>query len=166
MHRPLEVLEAQDVREVQQGSCQGRDRYAFVDGDLVAAEPAGAVDAQALAADPSGPGRNRDVHEGGSARTDIPVRRRIDVREHRPGAARQDGGQPVPLAPELPMADGENASVEAKEAVGADALLYACVADARLEHLSAGHDSVLPSGDGRQAPVRRGLGAFSFHLTR
>lgn len=55
MHRPLEVLEAQDVREVQQGSCQGRDRYAFVDGDLIAAEPAGPVDAQALAADPSGP---------------------------------------------------------------------------------------------------------------
>lgn len=82
------------------------------------------------------------------------------------GPHAKTGGQPVPLAPELPMADGENASVEAKEAVGADALLYACVADARLEHLSAGHDSVLPSGDGRQAPVRRGLGAFSFHLTR
>lgn len=50
MHRPPEFLEAQDVREVQQGSCEGRDRYAVVDGDLIAAQPAGAVDAQALAA--------------------------------------------------------------------------------------------------------------------
>lgn len=50
MHRPLEFLEAQDVREVQQGSCEGRDLYAVVDGDLIAAQPAGAVDAQALAA--------------------------------------------------------------------------------------------------------------------
>lgn len=107
MHRPLDVLEAQDIREVQQGSCQGRDRYAFVDGDLVAAEPAGAVDAQAPAVHTSGASRDSHMDQGGRALTDVPVRRRIDVREHRPGAAGQNGGQPVPLAPELPMADGE-----------------------------------------------------------
>ncbi len=94
-----------------------------MDGDLVGAQPARAVDAQALAAHTSGARRNRDMHEGGSALTDVPVRRRINVREHRPRAARQDGGQPVPLAPELPMADGEDAAVEANKAVGPDALL-------------------------------------------
>jgi hypothetical protein len=87
------------------------------------------------------------------------------VREDGAGAARQDSGEPVLLTPELSVSDREHAAVEAKKAASADPLLDARVPNAGSEHLGTRNHAVLPRRNGAQAPIHRGLVAFSFHLT-
>jgi hypothetical protein len=89
---------------------------------------------------------------------------RADMRENGAGAARQDRREQVPLTLELAMANGEDTATEAKKALGSNALFDPCVANAHGEQLCACHHAVLPPGNGRQAPIHRGLVAFSFHL--
>jgi hypothetical protein len=68
-----EILSAQDVGEVQEGSRQGRDRGALMHSHLIVGQPARAVDTQALAAQASRARRDRDVRQSRCARADVPV---------------------------------------------------------------------------------------------
>ena len=62
------------------------------------------------------------------------------------------------------MTHSEDAAMEAKKAVGPDALPDPCLTDARSAQLSARDHAVLPPGDGGQLPIRRGLGVFWVHM--
>ena len=79
-------------------------------------------------------------------------------------AARKDGRQPMPLAPELTMTDGVDAAMEATQAIRAKPFLDPRDAHARGEDLRAADHPVLPRGNGRQPPIRTGLVAFSLHI--
>ena len=62
------------------------------------------------------------------------------------------------------MTHGEDAAMEAKKAIGPNALPDPGLTDARNAQLSARDNAVLAPGDGGQLPIRRGLGDFWVHM--
>ena len=74
------------------------------------------------------------------------------------------GGQPVPLAPELSVAESEHTAMEANEATGPNALPDPSLPNARGQQLAARDHAVLPPRRGRQTPIRTGWVVFWLHM--
>jgi hypothetical protein len=156
VHGALQRLFGENVGEIEQGSRDGRDRDAVLRGDVLGAQPAGAVDADAVATGATVLRGHGHVDDGGRAASNAPKRRGAGVREDRARPARQDGCEPVAVSPQLSVTDRVDAAVKAKKATRSHALVNPMRRQAACGELLTRQDAVLPVPQRSQTALDRG----------
>jgi hypothetical protein len=138
-----EVVGRDDRGQVEQRAWERRRRNAAFDGQLVPREVTGAMEEQPRTLLRSSPAGQRELDECAAPRSDAPQGGRASMAHRGLVAVVENDTQHVPLAPQLDMAEGVDATLDWHQASSGDPVMDRILPEPETEQLPSRYHSVL-----------------------